>query len=250
MNRKRRWTERTRVVLTLQLAIMLPAAALILFSVYNLRSIQRDRAVEAAIQRDFGYVLKIAEKRINERARQLVIAARREFPCPEDKQAAEKLDQLLRDHPQFAHAFLYDKKTGAFLARTQPARSDDPALKKEGFVWFTNIQSGLPKEVAMTWEKLYWMERKEGKPQLAFNSHWVKRPYERLYQSSAIFLPPEAAKDRVMIAGLAFDAEYLRNEFFPQMFDEVLSAHSGEAKNRNPAVMMVHARKESMPLAA
>jgi len=63
MPTKRRWTDRTRLLLTLELAIILPAASLMAFSIWNLRHIQRDKAIEAAIQRDFTYVLKIAEKK-------------------------------------------------------------------------------------------------------------------------------------------------------------------------------------------
>ena len=63
MSKKWKLTERTRTLLTLELAIMLPAAALMGFSIWNLKHIQRDKAIEAAIQRDFSYVLKIVEKK-------------------------------------------------------------------------------------------------------------------------------------------------------------------------------------------
>ncbi|MGH9789297.1 MAG: hypothetical protein ACRD4U_11420, partial [Candidatus Acidiferrales bacterium] len=62
-----RWDGRMRMLLTLELAIVLPAAALVGFSVWNLRSIYRDKAVEAAIQRDFNQFLAISEKRINQK---------------------------------------------------------------------------------------------------------------------------------------------------------------------------------------
>ncbi len=60
-------TERTRTLLTLELAIVLPATALMAFSIWNLKHIQRDKAIEAAIQRDFSYVLKIAEKKVGKK---------------------------------------------------------------------------------------------------------------------------------------------------------------------------------------
>jgi len=142
-----RWSARARMLLTLELAIVLPAAALIGFSVWNLRSIQRDRAVEAAIQRDFSQVLKIAEKKINEKARRIVGAARAEFPCPDDKGAiAAKLDVMLRNHPEFAYGFLYDKKTNTFVGRIQPSRLDDPDLRAEGEKWFGMAQAWLPQD--------------------------------------------------------------------------------------------------------
>jgi len=65
MKPKRRWNERTRLILTLEFAVVLPAAALVILNVWHLNQIRRDRAVEAAIQRDFTQVLHISEKQIN-----------------------------------------------------------------------------------------------------------------------------------------------------------------------------------------
>ena len=48
---KRPEQQRARRILTLELAVVLPAAALVVLSVIHLRSIQRDRQVEAAFQR-------------------------------------------------------------------------------------------------------------------------------------------------------------------------------------------------------
>ncbi len=84
MPTKRRWTDRTRLLLTLELAIILPAASLMAFSIWNLRHIQRDKAIEAAIQRDFTYVLKIAEKKTWHRASDILTPVRKQFPCAGD----------------------------------------------------------------------------------------------------------------------------------------------------------------------
>jgi len=70
-----RWSERQRM-LVLMLAVMLPAAALIVASAYRLRSIQREKGVEAVIQRDYQQILAIAEKRIAERAYEMTEAAK------------------------------------------------------------------------------------------------------------------------------------------------------------------------------
>src|SRR5258707_10045174 len=74
--------ERTRLLLTLELAVILPAAALVILSAWHVLHIQRDRAVEAAIQRDFSQVLVISEKQINHKANELVDDVRTEFPTP------------------------------------------------------------------------------------------------------------------------------------------------------------------------
>ena len=62
MSKKWRLTDRTRTLLTLELAIVLPAAALLGFSVWNLNRIQRSEFVEAAYQRDLAHVLKFAKR--------------------------------------------------------------------------------------------------------------------------------------------------------------------------------------------
>src|SRR4249920_29905 len=107
MFKKWKLTERTRTLLTLELAIVLPAAALMAFSIWNLKNLQRDKAIEAAIQRDFSYVLKIVEKKSWEKANNLVSSAREEYPNGEDgPKTKEKLDEMLRQHPEFVMAML------------------------------------------------------------------------------------------------------------------------------------------------
>src|SRR5260370_40642493 len=83
MLKKWRLTDRTRTLLTLELAIVLPAAALMGFSIWKLKHIQRDKAIEAAIQRDFQYVLKIPEKKSWEGANDLLTPGLREIPNPD-----------------------------------------------------------------------------------------------------------------------------------------------------------------------
>ena len=107
MSRGHLWNERTRVLLTLELAVMLPAAALIGFSIWKLRSIQRDRAVDAAIERDFSHMLKVAEKRIDARIYESMNEVRGQFPSP-DGCVPTVLDQILTNHPEIAHVFVYD----------------------------------------------------------------------------------------------------------------------------------------------
>src|SRR2546427_2665638 len=111
MSKKWRLNDRTRMLLTLELAIALPAAALMGFSIWNLKHIQRDKAIEAAIQRDFQYVLKIAEKRSMEKAGEMVTSMQKEFPCPDDSTLIKsKLERMLENHSEFSYALLYDKK--------------------------------------------------------------------------------------------------------------------------------------------
>src|SRR5260370_41590897 len=129
MPRKWRLTDRTRTLLTLELAIVLPAAAVMGFSIWNLKHIQRDKSVEAAIQLDFQHVLKIAEKKSWHQANDLITPVRKEFPNPDDgSQIKAKLESVLLAHPEYAYAALYDKKNNFLVTRMQPGRDHDQAF--------------------------------------------------------------------------------------------------------------------------
>src|SRR5882762_10827717 len=75
----RRWSERPRM-LVFMLGVMLPAAALIAVGVWHLRTIQREKSIEAVFQREYQQVLAIAEKRIDARAYEIAEEASAKFP--------------------------------------------------------------------------------------------------------------------------------------------------------------------------
>src|ERR1700733_5098888 len=75
----RRWSERPRM-LVFMLGVMLPAAALIAVGVWHLRTIQREKSIEAVFQRGYQQVLAIAEKRIDARAYEIAEEASSKFP--------------------------------------------------------------------------------------------------------------------------------------------------------------------------
>src|SRR5277367_6043358 len=129
MNLKRRWNERTRLMLTLELAVVLPAAALVILSVLHLKGIQRDRGVQAAFQRDFSHVLKISEKQFNQKAYDLADDVRLEVPSS-SAACASTLDRVLAAHPYIGHLFVFDPSTG-LVFRSQPNRAKEPAFHEE-----------------------------------------------------------------------------------------------------------------------
>jgi len=246
--KKRRWSDRARMILTLELAIVLPAAALIVFSVWNLRSIQRDRAVEAAIQRDFSQVLKIAEKRIYKQTVHTLNEVRSEFPCPEDNKdtVPQVLDRMLERNPQFAHAFFYEPRVG-LVVRSNPARLDEKAFRKES-EQFAEMIRWAKSEAREMASKLRQMEEKDGMP-FYFSSFWPMWGDQMGYENLAITTLPHWPADRPVLAGLAFDSNYLREEYFPTMLNGILAEDQG-GKNGNPVVMMVRMKKDYEPLAA
>src|SRR6266850_7644283 len=83
--RKRFWSgnKRFRLMLTLELAVMLPAAALIYVNFHHLESIKRDKNVEATIHRDFQYMLSVSEKKINDKIYTMTDEVRDAFQSPD-----------------------------------------------------------------------------------------------------------------------------------------------------------------------
>ena len=136
MDRVRRfWSgnNRIRLMLTLELAVMLPAAALIYINFYHLKSIERDKVLEAAIHGDFHQMLAISEKQINQKVYTMTEEARAFFPSPDaDSQSDQvrKLDAILSKRPWLAHVYLFDAEQG-LLFRSQPQLMSDPHFREE-----------------------------------------------------------------------------------------------------------------------
>ena len=245
MKSKRRWNERTRLILTLELAVVLPAAALVILSAIHLNEVQRDRGVEAAFQRDFNQVLAISEKEINQKAYDVADDLRSEFPGAGNA-CVETMDRILATHPQIAHIFIYEPGRGLTF-RSQPSRLKDASFRTESDD-FSSMTSGWMQVEYKDESKNLEEMSKKGKPYYFF-SNWAPRGEKRLYQSGAIFLAADSWGGHKAIAGLVFDAEYLRDRFFPEMLETLLS-HQEEKGERNHAVMMVHPRHESAPMVA
>jgi signal transduction histidine kinase len=251
MRQGRLWNERTRVLLTLELAVILPAAALIGFSIWKLHSLQRDRAVDAAIQRDFSHMLKIAEKRIDARMNEEVKEVREKFPSP-SACVPLVLDQILASHPEFAHVFVYDS-VGGLTLRSQPRRAGEAYFQAESDGLKQDLNSWIKVEAPEFVEKLQKLSLNAGSPQFYFFWRTVPRGDKKGYQNVALLTLPDVPAGHVMLGGVAFDSEYLRDHFFPEMFDKLLAQDiadaQGSQKTPNEAALMVHVRKEDQPLA-
>ena len=251
---KKRWNERTRMLLTLQLAIILPAAAIIGFTLWNLRSIQRDQAIEAAIHRDFLYVMKIAEKKVNEKMRSIIAPVRANFPCPDDH-VAPALEKVMEESPQIISAFLFDQKTNNFTARYRFKGDGDSDYRAQLNQSVESFSKWLPMESKGMLERLREMEKKDQMPYYFF-TEVVKDPDKRYVPATVvIFPPPHLEEGRIALAGMVLDPEFIRKDFLPKMLDSVLTYtstdNSGRPRNQaNQAVMMVHLRRETEPLAA
>src|SRR5258705_13128567 len=88
---------RYRLILTLGVAVLLPAAGLIYLNFSQLRSFERNKVLEAAIHRDFQEMLAIYEKQVNKKAYSMAEDAREQFPSADASttEKEKKLDQIL-----------------------------------------------------------------------------------------------------------------------------------------------------------
>ena len=243
----KRRNEKTRLLLTLELAVILPAAALVILSAWHMKHIQRDRAVEATFQREYSQVLAISEKQINHKAYELLDDVRTDFPAPSDA-CSPTLDKILAAHPYAAHVFVFSPETGMMFRSQSDRLKKDDAFRNEAEYLNEMFGGWLKIEFKGMSEKLVHGEKK-GMPYI-FDPEWVSRGDKRLYQSVGIFSLKDPSTGELAIGGVAFDAEYLRDRFFPEMLDDVINRNVADAQSdKNHAVMMLRGKYESTALA-
>jgi len=230
MFKKWRFSDRTRTLLLMELAITLPALALMAFSIWNLKQIQRGKQIEAAIQRDLQYVLKGVEHKAWDKAVASVTPLQKEFPSADDAEKAKaQLGALLSAHPEFAYAVLYDKKTNRFISREQPRRENEWSFCTYADEAVNSFAKWLPLEAGSFYERVRAMEKKDEPGFLLFGD-WSKKGGVRAYTAHALFIPSNAGNDRVTVAVVGFDPDYLHDEFFPHIIKGTLNAKNGVIK--------------------
>jgi len=231
-------------MLTLELAVVLPAAALVVLGVMHLKSIERDRGIQAAFQRDFSQVLLISEKQMNRKAYELVDDVKDEFPSS-GAACTETMDRILGSHPYIAHLFLYDPATGVVF-RSQPSRQGEPMFRQEGDYFSGMFKGWMQVEYWNLAKELAEMQKKQRR---YFFPDSVQRGDKHLYTAGEMFLVDGSGGPKTAVAGVVFDAEYLRDQFFPEMLDAVLSQQE-EKGEKNHVAMMVRPRYDYTALAA
>lgn len=238
---------RFRLILTLGLAVLLPAAALIVLNFYQLRSFERDKVLEKTIDRDFQEVLAFSEKTMNKKIYAKVDETREMFPAPEDPEREEKLNQILAENPVFTHAFLFDEQGDVF--QTQPSQDHDKYVREEHDrledsyrTWFSSKQ-----ETRMLVDMLH-----KNAQHIYFNSDQAKRADGPGYLLTAVFVLPNIPGDRMVIGGVTFDPCYMKT-FFPAMLNELVKDKSAEQGGNSVAMIIYHLdpdMREVKPLAA
>src|SRR6266498_2262937 len=209
---------RFRLILTLGLAVLLPAAGLIYVNFSQLRAFKRDKVLEAAIHRDFQEMLAISEKKINQKAYLITEEARDVFPSP-DSDAPEKerkLDLILSKSPWLSHVWIFDEKS--FVMRSQPQLMGDKYFREECERMSEGYRGWFGIEGKSLMETLY----KKTRP-ISFYTSQTKRADGDAYVATAMFVLPQLSKNRVVLAGLTLDPSYLKQTFFPGMLEELVT---------------------------
>lgn len=223
---------RSRLVLTLGLAVVLPALTLIYVNYRHVKSIQRDKKVEALIHRDFQYVLSITEKRLRQKAVAFIDDARNSYPTSSDGEAdkRQKLNALLAANPLFSHAFFYDAAQGdkALVVQSQTCMTDKEheRLVKNYTDWFGMEGRDMVKSINRKTKRLTWY---------SYVSDSTNGP---TYSTTALFTLPSSAPDQVVFGGIGFDTNQLKQIFFPAVIDEVLSKKLTDKQDASVAEML------------
>src|SRR6266571_8744410 len=239
MNLKRKfWSgnNRFRLMLTLDLAVMLPAAALIYVNFAHLKAIRRDKVLEAAFHRDFQEMLAISEKKINRKIYTMTEEVRDLFPSPDtgtESDNGRRLDLILSKSQWVSHVFLFDHEKG-LLFRSQPQQMSDRYFCEEHERLAEMFGGWLGMEAKMMVEGMHKRNRL-----ITFYPDQVKRAGSYSYMTTAFFCLPQLSKDRAVLGGVSFDPNYLKQTFFPEMLEELI-AHKLTEGGGNQLAMMVY----------
>jgi signal transduction histidine kinase len=212
MKTRRESNARFRLVLTLGLAVVLPALTLIIVNFQHVKSIQRDKKVEALIHRDFQYLLSISAKKMVGKAYSLTEQARNSFPvdADSDDEKRRKLDEIISKNPWFAHVFLFDAKKGLIVQSQH-----DPLIEKEATESVKMYTGWFGLEGPYLCEQL----RKRSKPIMWYAGEIERRDGPR-FVTTAVFSFPELGRDRTILGGVRFDPA---EKFFPELLEELTS---------------------------
>jgi signal transduction histidine kinase len=240
----RTWRKRPPIFVFM-LAVMLPAAALVFASVIYLRHIQREKMIDAAIQRDYQETLAIAEKKIDARAFEIAENAQATFPEASDDAA---LDTFLRSHPDIAHAFIWKGK-GNMALRSQPDRMSDPDFGAESKKIALEFGGWFDMESEDQIARVKSFEAAEGR-HVYITHEPVSRGDKLLYGSFVFFIPRGSTPDHPVLAGFGYDEDYLKNKFFPLMLHQVLPDGNRNDSSHPHLAMTIRKAKEQTLVAA
>lgn len=223
---------RSRLLITLGLAVVLPALTLIYVNFQHVKSIQRDKKVEALIHRDFQYILSISEKKINQKAYAYVDRAKEQFPNESDSEAdkRKKLTMLLAQSPWFSHAFIYDADKGdkslVFEAQPNTSEEERERLLKNYNAWFKVEGRQTAEQINRRTKRITWWS---GESEIS---------NVPTYSTTVLFTFPYLPKNRPVFGGASLDTKYLKKTFFPEVLDDLISKKLADKEDRSVASML------------
>jgi len=216
MKSRRETNTRFRLVLTLGVAVVLPALTLIFVNFQHVKSIQRDKKVEALIHRDFQYLLSSSAKKISGKAYEMTEQAKDSFPLDTDSddEKRRKLQLILDKSPWFDHAVIFEAKKEAIVQqqRDQTNETELAALTKTYSGWLGLEGRFLVDQLCKKPKPIAWFSGESDKPDGS-----------TVYTTTAIFTFPQVAKERTVLGGVSFDPKYLKEKFFPELLEEFTS---------------------------
>ena len=240
---------RFRLMLTLGLAGLLPAAALIYVNFSQLAALKRDKVLEAIIHRDFQETLLITEKKIDKNVYHMVEEARDLFPSPDlpPEEKEKQLDLVLAKSPWLSHAFLFDEK--GFAVRSRPEQMSDKYIREEHEHLADGYHGWFPKEGKTMVEGMHSKARP-----ISIYPTQTKRAEGDAYAAIAYFVLPQLSSDRVVLGGVTFDPCYLKGTLFPQALGEQVNQKLNDQSGNRVAMMIYPADSgdghEIKPIAA
>ena len=227
-------------MLTLELAVMLPAAALIYLNFYQLKSIKRDKVLEAAIHGDFHQMLAISEKQINQKAYKLTEGIRERSSRLRTLTAVGQGEtssmRSCQSVPWLAHVYPLRRGPRVPVSFAAAANERSVFLSRSTSASRRCSAGGSPLKPRDAGSRLH---KRTGR------ITWYPRALEKradgyAYQDERPFLVAAAvSKDRVVIRRASFDPDYLKQNFFPKMLDELIAYKLGE-DGGNPLAMVVY----------
>ena len=225
MKSKREGNTRFRLVLTLGLAVVLPALTLIYVNFKHVKSIQRDKKVEALIHRDFQYLVSSLGDKMSVKGFELTEQVRDAYPTDADSEERkhQKLDELLATRPWFAHIFFYDSKTGVIVKQQRNNDIQREELNRMYNAWLKLEGPYLVEQMAKKAKPIVWFAGESSEPT------------GLVYRTTAIFRLPQTSKDRFVLGGASFDPKYLKEQFFPQILNEFISQKFNEGSSPQAA---------------
>lgn len=231
---------RFRLIVTIGLFVLLPAAGLIYLNFHQLREFERDKVLEAAIHRDFQEYLAITEKKINKKVYSMSEEVRECFPSPDVSPAdkEKRLKEILASKPWLSHLFLYDEK--GIMVQSQSGQMGDRFFREEHEHFGETYKNWFGIEGKALVAALH----KKTRP-FTFYSGPAKRASGELYGVTSIFVLPSVAKDRVVLAGATFDPLFLKQTFLPQMLEESVSAKKDDDGGNRLAMIIYSAEMDS-----